>query len=335
MWIASKVYVFFVYDLVRLYFFFRELRPDIVHVNNGGYPAADSARAAVLAAWLAGTRNIVLHVNSKALPRPQDPRVFVEWLIDYAVAVVVKRYACGSRANVERLTRTRGFPDGKGIVLFNTPHPKKSRGAGKQIARPACALFLAVGHLQKHKGHGVLIDAARLLRDELRDDRRNPSFQVWIEGFGECREEYEATIAEADLAAHVKLLGRVSGIQNYMRCCDVFVHPSYGPDDLPNVVSEALQLGKPVIGTNHAGIPSQVTPATGVLVEPNNAPQLARAIRKLLEDPALCQQMSRDARLHFERTFSYDAVVPQYLRLYDELFGTPNFRGTAEAKVSS
>jgi len=70
MWLASKLYVFFAYDLIRLYFFFRSHQPDILHVNNGGYPAAESARAAVLAAWLAGTRSIVLHVNSKALPRP-------------------------------------------------------------------------------------------------------------------------------------------------------------------------------------------------------------------------------------------------------------------------
>ncbi len=323
MWLAAKLYFFFAYDLIRLYFFFRARRPDLVHVNNGGYPAAESARAAVLAACLAGTRNIILHINSKTLPRPRDPRAAIEWLIDLLVARCISRFAAGSRENLERLA-TRGFPIEHGVVLYNTPHPSKARVTVEEIERPQCTLFLAVGHLQKHKGHGVLIEAARLLRDQLHDDPRYPTFHVWIEGFGECRKEYETQIADANLATHVSLLGRVRGIQNYIRACDVFVHPSYGPDDLPNVISEALQLGKPVIGTDHVGIPSQVTPATGLLVEPNNAPQLALAMRKLCHDPALRAQLAHGARSHFARTFSYHAVVPQYLRLYEDILGKPS-----------
>ncbi len=334
MWFASKLYLFFAYDLVRLYFFFRQTKPDILHVNNGGYPAAESARAAVLAAWLAGTRNIILHVNSKAQPRPRDPRVAIEWMLDKLIASVVTRFACGSEENLGRLVSLRGFPAEKAVLLLNTPHPSKSRIVPQPIDRPSCALFLAVGHLQKHKGHGVLIEAARLLCDELHDNRQNPSFHVWIEGFGECRAEYEALIAEWNLYAHVTLIGRVSGIQNYIGACDVFVHPSYGPDDLPNVISEALQLGKPVIGTNHVGIPSQVTPATGILVEPNNSAQLARAMRTLLLDAPLSFRLGEGARLHFDRNFSYQAVIPRYLRLYDEMLGKHAVPSPPEMKVS-
>jgi len=333
MWLASKLYLFFAYDVVRLFLFFRQRQPDILHVNNGGYPAADSARAAVLGARLAGVRKIILHVNSKAAPRPREPRVAIEWLIDTLVAGAITRYACGSQPNVERMA-LRGFPRAKGIVLFNTPHPKKARYTPKQIDRPDCALFLAVGHLQRHKGHGVLIEAARLLRDELHDSRAEPTFHVWIEGFGECRAEYEAMLADANLYAHVSLIGRVAGIQDYMRACDVFVHPSYGPDDLPNVISEALQLGKPIIATDHVGIPTQVTASTGLLVEPNNAPQLARAMRTLLQDAALCARLAEGAQTHFERTFSYRAVVPQYLRLYEELLGGTPSAALAETETS-
>jgi glycosyltransferase involved in cell wall biosynthesis len=258
----------------------------------------------------------------------------VEWLLDTLISSVLTRYACGSLENLDRLIQLRGFAPDKAILLPNTPHPSKFHVAPQHIERPDCALFLAVGHLQKHKGHGVLIEAARLLRDELRDDPRHPTFHVWIEGFGECRAEYQVAIADANLAGHVTLLGRVSGVQNYMRACDVFVHPSYGPDDLPNVVSEALQLGKPIIGTNHVGIPSQVTPTTGILVEPNNAPQLARAMRTLLDDAPLSYRLGEGARLHFESAFSYHAVVPQYLRLYEELLGNPTLATPAKVKAA-
>jgi hypothetical protein len=49
-------------QIVMFYWFFRHRKPDLVHINNGGYPAALSARAAVFAAKLAGIKSVLQRV---------------------------------------------------------------------------------------------------------------------------------------------------------------------------------------------------------------------------------------------------------------------------------
>src|SRR3990172_2550908 len=54
------------YNLIKLLFFFRKMRPDLLHINNGGYPASSSCIVAVFSAKLAGIKRIVFNVNNLA-----------------------------------------------------------------------------------------------------------------------------------------------------------------------------------------------------------------------------------------------------------------------------
>lgn len=323
-WLCSRLYLFFLYDVVRLTIFFLRLRPDIAHVNSGGYPGADSTRAAILAAKLAGVRSIHFHVNSYAADRPTDARRWIEQMIDRWISACMSSFGCGSDENIQRLIDARGFPKDKGRLLRNTPHPKKRTAvtmppdtirARVLAGRPSdTCVFLAAGHLQAHKGHGVLIEAVRILRG-----KTARPFQVWIEGFGPCETEYRATVERQALTGHVVLLGRVPNLQEYINACDVFVHPSYGYDDLPLVVLEALQLGKPCIGSRHFGLPSQITEATGLLVEKKNPSALAEAMERMMNDAAWRERLRQGAKQHFERRFSYEVVMAEYREFYAHL----------------
>ena len=35
----EQTYIFLFYDIIRLFILFKKVRPDILHINNGGYPA--------------------------------------------------------------------------------------------------------------------------------------------------------------------------------------------------------------------------------------------------------------------------------------------------------
>ena len=61
-------YPLLAYEICLLRRLFTQLAPDLVHINNGGYPAALSARAAAIAARLAGVRHVVMVVNNLAEP---------------------------------------------------------------------------------------------------------------------------------------------------------------------------------------------------------------------------------------------------------------------------
>ncbi len=83
----------------------------------------------------------------------------------------------------------------------------------------------------------------------------------------------------------------------YLRAADIVVHPSVFPDPYPNAVREALSLGKVVIGSKVGGIPELISDeVTGLLVEPENASQLAGALRRLINSPAERAQLGENAR---------------------------------------
>ena len=55
-----------IYEIVVLFRLFNKLGPDILHINNGGYPAALSGRAAAIAGKLAGVPKVLMVVNNMA-----------------------------------------------------------------------------------------------------------------------------------------------------------------------------------------------------------------------------------------------------------------------------
>ena len=73
-----------------------------------------------------------------------------------------------------------------------------------------------------------------------------------------------------------------------MSAADLLCLPSY-MEGCPNVVLEALATGRGVVATGVGGIPEILTDATGILVPPGDADELANALARGLDrawDPA-------------------------------------------------
>ena len=106
------------------------------------------------------------------------------------------------------------------------------------------------------------------------------------------------------LEQHVALLGAQTHeevIDAYRRAW-VFVLPCVVGDDgdrdgIPNVILEAMAMGRPVVSTRHFGIPEVVEhEVTGLLVRPADATGLADALAQVLEDPAAAARMGERGR---------------------------------------
>ena len=63
-------FLFFIIDFLIFYKLFKRLKPDILHINNGGYPGAFSCRPSVIAARLTGVKKILFIVNN--VPQPYN-----------------------------------------------------------------------------------------------------------------------------------------------------------------------------------------------------------------------------------------------------------------------
>lgn len=147
--------------------------------------------------------------------------------------------------------------------------------------------FVCVGRLCEDKGQLLLVEAARILRDE------GLSFKLVLVGDGELRSAIEAKIARYQLEQQVEITGWASSseVRAQITAARVLVLPSFA-EGLPVVIMEALALGRPVISTAIAGIPELVQPSCGWLVSASSIEALVDAMRTALKQPVeILQEM--------------------------------------------
>lgn len=166
-------------------------------------------------------------------------------------------------------------------------------------------LVLAVGRLVEKKGFDVLIEACAKLRDA------GVAFRCSIIGEpGDAADKLRAAIDRLQLGELVTLHGAVTQdelVRWYARAA-VFALPCLVTEDgdrdgIPNVLAEAMATGLAVVSTPISGIPELVEDGRdGMLVPDRDDAALADALRRLLTDRALREQIgARAARKVHER----------------------------------
>ena len=299
-----------------------EVRPDIVHINNGGYPGALSCRAMTLAARKAGVKKILMVVNNLAVPYDRVSR-WMDWPLDRRAAAAVDLFITGSSAAGKRLGSVLRLPASKIRPIHNGIRPRTPQASLEQTRqRLGLAGFdgLVLGVVALHeerKGHRILLHALAQLVSQGQPAK---ALKVLIEGDGPLLGELQAQCKQLELTDIVHFIGVEAHVFDFMATIDALVLPSVRDEDFPNVILEAMSLAKPVIATRLAGIPEQVEDGvTGLLTAPGDAEQLAQAIARLVADPTGRRAMGQAARQRFASRFASDIALDNYLRLYQEM----------------
>jgi glycosyltransferase involved in cell wall biosynthesis len=175
--------------------------------------------------------------------------------------------------------------------------------AGRQLH------LLCVAAFHEYKGHRYLLDACRLLVDQGVD------VSLELIGDGPLRAELEAYVAELRLADRVVFRGRQSSdsVREATRRSDAAVlagiqTPDGLMDGIPNVLVEAMAIGRPVVASALPGIRELVIDGeTGLLAEPRDPVSLARALTRLLDEPDLAERLVAAGRAKVEA--EHDAKV--------------------------
>ena len=154
-----------------------------------------------------------------------------------------------------------------------------------QLQRP---VFLFVGGIIPRKGLHLLLEACVVLQKQ---GYRN--YTLLVVGDGAQRQELEAFSQTHELADCVKWAGRVNygNLGAYFHSADVFVLPTL-EDTWGVVVLEAMALGKPVLCSKWAGAAEMVIEGeNGYLFEPQQPEELAKVMRRFIEQPNLSKSM--------------------------------------------
>lgn len=281
----------------------------VLHVHSASR-ASFWRKSVFMALALAARWPVIFHLHGGGFATFYDAecgpvrRAIVRFFLDRAACIVVvsERWC----AWMHRATRNPNV-----VTIANPVTIPPASGARET------ALVAFTGRCTEAKGVPELIEAAALLQ------ARFPALRLELAGDGDL-EGVRNSAARHGIAERVTLHGWIGPRQreDMLARATVFVLPSHA-EGLPVSLLEAMAAGCPVIATAVGGVPDIISDGfNGLLVPPRDPAALARAIEKVVADPALAFAMGRAARATIASRFTVERAVEKVGRIYSSL-GVP------------
>ncbi len=190
---------------------------------------------------------------------------------------------------------------------------------------PKCFELICVGRLTPAKGQHILVKTIALLANKGR------KLQLRVVGDGEDRESLENLITQLGVENEVILEGAVNQerIRTLYAQADAFVIPSFA-EGVPVVLMEAMAMEIPCVTTRITGIPELITDGeSGLLVRPSNIEELAVAIERLMDDPALRERIGKNGRKRVMEAYHLPRNIKKLAEVFTRKLSAPDQSGAA------
>ncbi len=148
---------------------------------------------------------------------------------------------------------------------------------------PDAVLLVNIGSLCERKGQHVYLQAADLLKDELRFTYPGRKIVFVMVGArpGLYLEMLREEAARCGLGDRVAFVPETGEIFDFYRLADAFVCTSF-EESFPRVLLESAAFGLPIVTTNVNGIPEMLAEDEAWLVPPGDRYRLAEALKAAL-----------------------------------------------------
>lgn len=177
-------------------------------------------------------------------------------------------------------------------------------------------VICTAGRLHKQKGYDLLLEIVKELVNECENENLEKDFVVIILGDGE---EYYNLLHKAKklkIGCFVKFLGYQENIYDYINMSDLFVLTSYW-EGSPNIVLEAITIGKPVISTSVEGIKHLLQDSFIVSLQQDREKIVKEFVKKIMY---IYKEYKNQNKVLFKKqdvkTFAPDVVIEKILALY-------------------
>jgi glycosyltransferase involved in cell wall biosynthesis len=189
------------------------------------------------------------------------------------------------------------------LPLFSTLEPAASAAR----TDPPTPRFLYVGRITASKGIAALLERFATL----------PAYELLVAGDGDLRERLERRHARH---ANIRFVGRVDQerLTALYRGATALLLPSLAPETFGLSIVEAFACGTPAI-VRDAGGSRESVDATGGGIVYRGDEELEPALRRLAEDRALRAELGRRAREGYEKLYTRQRHVDDYLACVDEI----------------
>ncbi len=292
-----------IWTTVRL---LRRERYDVIHTHGSVIGLIGR-----LAAFFARTPWVVHQVHGfhhHPHMRPLARGVFI-W-VERLLSVVTDRVLFQNQTDLDECRARRIAPERKLVLIGNGVQLDQFQVLGEPSNDPP--VVLCVARFEPVKNHGLILEAARLLKE------RGLKFLLKLAGDGETRADCEAWAAEHSLTDCVRFLGYCDDVPGETARAEVCTLVSI-KEGIPRAIIEAAACGRPIVATDVSGNRDGIVDGvTGYLVPLNNAAALADRIQTLMADPDQRATIGRQARAHAEAHFNERVVTERILEVYEQ-----------------
>lgn len=181
-----------------------------------------------------------------------------------------------------------------------------------QEKMPSDDYYLFVGRITEEKGVKTLIDAAIEVG----------SSHLKIIGGGPLLNAMKKYVDERDNNKIVEFLDHKSRAEllDYYKKCKFVVIPSEWYENAGLIIFEAYSCGKPVIGAGIGGIPEFIKDTErGLIFMPGNKDDLVAAIRYLLNNPDLVEEMGENVKKYLLEAHGGEAHYKEIMKIYEKV----------------
>jgi glycosyltransferase involved in cell wall biosynthesis len=176
-----------------------------------------------------------------------------------------------------------------------------------------------ISRLNEGKGIMNFVNAIPLILKERND------LEFLIGGDGALFDEIEQKLKNNGTYNKVKLTGWIphDELPDKLNELKLLVFPSYS-EGLPNIVSESMTCGTPVLATPVGGVPDLIRDRkTGFIMEDNSPEGITKNVIMALNHPNL-DNIVKNARRLIEERYTYEAAVEKYGEMLNNLGGGEN-----------
>ena len=293
----------------RLHRVFREVRPDILHMDEEPYNLAT-----LQGFWLAkrvGARPLFFTWQNLYRRYP-PPFSGMEW---YAY-----RHAAGAIAGNQDavdVLRQKGYGGPTWVIPQFGVDPDLFRPESSipRSGRPFTVGFC--GRLRGRKGEHLLVDAVAALGGDAR---------LEVLGWGEEAPKLQQHAEQVGLGERFRIHRAMPSteVPRFYNSIDVLAAPSLTlpswKEQFGRVLTEAMACGVPVVGSDSGEI-ARVIGDAGLLFPEGDVPALTECLRRLRDEPELRTSFAEKGLQRVHALFTQKSIAEQTVQAYQEVLG--------------
>ena len=276
--------------------------------------------AASIAGRLSKSKPLIIRTRHKSTPISNSLRHRILYQrLPHAIVTTGEavREALIKRHGIES-SRLFSIPTGVDLSIYRPTPPDATMRMQLGVSMEHL-LIGTVAFLRDYKGLDYFVEAAK------RVTLKRPEARFVIVGDGPEEASLRRRIKGMDLSERVSLVGFREDIPRLLAAMDVFTLSSVEGEGLPQALTQAMAMARPVVATTVGSVGEVVKhQVTGLLTAPRDVEGLAQNMSILIQNRELREKFAQAGRDLIVQRYSLERMLNQTEELYVQLLGRIN-----------